>query len=60
MDINDIRITWTVISFLVFVAIVVWAYSRGARSGFDEAAQLPFKDDCAPRQGGPLSEENSR
>lgn len=60
MDINDIRISWTVISFLVFVAIVVWAYSRGARSGFDEAAQLPFMDEPAAKQGVPLSEENSR
>jgi len=44
MDINDIRIMWTVVSFLVFLAIIAWAYSRGAQKGFDEAAQLPFRD----------------
>jgi cytochrome c oxidase cbb3-type subunit 4 len=48
MDLNDVRITWTVVSFLVFLAIVAWAYSRGARRGFDEAAQLPFLDETRP------------
>ena len=48
MDLNDIRIGWTVVSFFVFLAIVAWAYSRGARRGFDEAAQLPFLDDLRP------------
>jgi cytochrome c oxidase cbb3-type subunit 4 len=48
MDLNDVRIVWTVASFLVFLAIVAWAYSRGARRGFDEAAQLPFLDEPRP------------
>jgi cytochrome c oxidase cbb3-type subunit 4 len=53
MDINDIRITWTVVSFLVFLAILAWAFSRGAQKGFDEAAQLPFRDqDGAQRRPG--------
>jgi cytochrome c oxidase cbb3-type subunit 4 len=50
MDLIDVRIAWTVVSFLVFLAIVAWAYSRGARRGFDEAAQLPFLDDTRPAQ----------
>jgi len=49
MDINDIRITWTVVSFLVFLAIIAWAYSRGAQKGFEEAAQLPFRDQDGAR-----------
>ena len=48
MDLDDVRIAWTVVSFLVFLAIVFWAYSRGARRGFDEAAQLPFQDELRP------------
>jgi cytochrome c oxidase cbb3-type subunit 4 len=48
MSLDDVRIAWTVASFLVFVAIVFWAYSRGARRGFDEAAQLPFADESRP------------
>jgi cytochrome c oxidase cbb3-type subunit 4 len=51
MDLNDVRIIWTVASFLVFLAIVAWAYSRGARQGFDEAAQLPFLDEAAGADG---------
>jgi cytochrome c oxidase cbb3-type subunit 4 len=44
MDINDMRIAVTVILFIVFIGIVVWAWSRRNQQRFDEAAQLPFKD----------------
>ena len=43
MDIDDLRVVVTVVSFLVFVGIVVWAYSRKRKRDFDEAAQLPFR-----------------
>ena len=45
MDINDLRSAVTVISLLIFVGIVVWAWSKRNKASFDEAAQLPFKDD---------------
>jgi cytochrome c oxidase cbb3-type subunit 4 len=45
MDINTIRIAVTVISFVAFIGILLWAYSGGARKSFDEAALLPFSDD---------------
>lgn len=45
MDINTIRIAVTVISFVAFIGILVWAYSGGARKSFNEAAMLPFIDD---------------
>ena len=45
MDINDMRSAVTVVSFLVFVGIVAWAWSKRNKSNFDEAAQLPFKDE---------------
>ena len=45
MDINDMRSAVTVVSFLVFVGIVAWAWSKRNKSDFDEAAQLPFEDD---------------
>lgn len=32
----------TVISFLAFIAIVVWAFSSRRRQAFDEAANAPF------------------
>ena len=46
MDINDLRVATTVLSFAVFVGIVVWAWSRRNRAAFDEAAMLPFADDA--------------
>jgi cytochrome c oxidase cbb3-type subunit IV len=45
MDINTLRATVTVLAFLAFIGIVVWAWSRGNQAGFDEAAQLPFRQD---------------
>nr|WP_211163397.1 cbb3-type cytochrome c oxidase subunit 3 [Azoarcus taiwanensis] len=45
---NDFRILITVVGFLCFVGICIWAWSKHAKSGFDEAAQLPFTDDDVP------------
>ena len=44
MDINDLRTIVTIISFIVFVGIVYWAYSSRQRARFDEAANLPFAE----------------
>jgi cytochrome c oxidase cbb3-type subunit IV len=41
-----IRIVWTLASFAVFVAIVLWAYSGRARQEFERAARLPFDDEA--------------
>jgi cytochrome c oxidase cbb3-type subunit 4 len=43
MDINDMRSVVTLVSFLTFVGIIAWAWSKRNKSDFDEAAQLPFK-----------------
>ena len=45
MDINDVRIAVTVISFVLFIGIMAWTWSRRNRDGFEEAAQLPFRDE---------------
>ncbi|QRR32789.1 cbb3-type cytochrome c oxidase subunit 3 [Hydrogenophaga sp. YM1] len=45
MDINALRSIVTVISLLVFLGIVAWAWSRRNRERFDEAARLPFQDE---------------
>lgn len=44
MDLNDIRSAVTLVSLLVFLGIVVWAWSSRRRSAFDAAARLPFAD----------------
>jgi len=51
-DLNLLKSAVTAVSFLAFIGIVVWAYSRGARKGFDEAALLPFSDDDVPQASG--------
>jgi cytochrome c oxidase cbb3-type subunit IV len=40
----------TVVSFVTFIGIVFWAYSRKRKQAFDEAANAPFAlpDDGAP------------
>lgn len=45
MDLHIWRSIVTLLAFLCFVGIVIWAWSRGARKGFEEAAQLPFNED---------------
>ena len=32
----------TVVSFVTFIGIVFWAYSRKRKAAFDEAANAPF------------------
>ncbi len=44
IDVNVLRIAVTVISLLVFIGIVVWAWSHRNKAAFDEAAQLPFQE----------------
>jgi cytochrome c oxidase cbb3-type subunit 4 len=44
MDVNDARAVVTVLSLILFLGIVIWAWSGRRRSGFDEAARLPFAD----------------
>ncbi|MBY4595479.1 cbb3-type cytochrome c oxidase subunit 3 [Ottowia caeni] len=45
MDINSLRIFATLAAFVVFLGIVVWAWSSRNKQRFDEAAQLPFEQD---------------
>jgi cytochrome c oxidase cbb3-type subunit IV len=58
MDINDLRVVISVASFVVFIGIVIWAYSRKRARDFDEAAMLPFtgkefgEDGVAGRESG--------
>lgn len=53
MDVNDLRSVVTVLLLLAFVGIVAWAWSRGNRSRFDEAAQLPFADESRDERAAP-------
>ena len=45
MDITTLRIVATLASFVTFIGIMVWAFSRRNAKGFDEASRLPFEQD---------------
>lgn len=45
MDVNILRSIVTVISFLVFIGIVAWVWSRRRTGEFEKAANLPFEHD---------------
>ena len=40
-----IQSIWTLIVMVIFLGIVVWAFSRKHQSAFDEAAKRPIDDD---------------
>ncbi len=44
MDVNTLRVSVTLLSFVAFLSIVFWAWKRDNLKDFGEAAQLPFHD----------------
>ena len=41
----SIHAWWTVLLLVVFIGIVIWAFSARRKKDFDEAARLPLDDD---------------
>ena len=48
MDVNDLRITITVVSLLLFLALVARTWSRSRKAEYDAAAMLPFSGESGP------------
>ena len=48
MDVNELRVGVTLLSFLIFGGIIRWALLARNRAAFDEAQQLPFLETGAP------------
>ena len=48
MDIGELRLVTTILLMLVFAGIVWWAYGKGRKSYFDEAAAIPFTEEDEP------------
>ena len=48
MDMGTFRGVLTLVLMLLFIGLVVWAFSRRRRKDFEEAAQLPLEDDRKP------------
>lgn len=45
IDINDIRALFTVLVFVAFIGVWIWAWSDKRKQAFEEAANLPFVED---------------
>lgn len=45
MDFGIIHSIYTVVLFISFIGIVIWAYSKKRKSRFDEAANSIFADE---------------
>ena len=45
IDINTIRSIFTLLLFVLFIAICIWAYSKNRKKEFEDAANIPFQDD---------------
>lgn len=57
MDVNELRVIVTVLSFIAFIGIVFWVVARRNAARFDEAAQLPFQEAA---DGQPVVKEKER
>ena len=52
MDINILREAVTVMSFIVFIGIVLFAALPGNEERFNEAARIPLDDELPPGPKG--------
>jgi cytochrome c oxidase cbb3-type subunit IV len=50
--VTTIRIASTVVTLLIFVAIVWWAYGKGRKSRFERAASSVLDDQDSPGRPG--------
>jgi len=58
MDTPLIMSVWTVVVMVLFIGIVLWAWSGKRKQRFDEAANIPFDEDDA-LSIDTISKENS-
>ena len=47
MDIDLIRSILTVVIFVTFIGIWIWAWGEGRKQDFERSAALPLEDDTA-------------
>ena len=52
MDSGTISGIVTAVFVAVFIGIVWWAYSKGNKQHFEDAAKLPFSEDDSPAKQG--------
>lgn len=59
MDLGDIMSAWTVVALVLFVVIVIWAWSGKRRQAFEEAARIPLENDDEMITPGATLKENN-
>lgn len=47
---NWAHIVWTILLLIVFVGIVIWAWSGRQKRRFEQAARLPLEDERPRRE----------
>lgn len=52
MDIHTVRGIITLVVMLAFIGVWAWAWSRKRRKDFEEAANLPFRDEQEEQRKG--------
>lgn len=45
MSVSLIQTVWTVVAFVIFVGVVIWAWSSRRKEAFDKAARMALDDD---------------
>ena len=48
MSLSMFHSLWTIAVLAIFIGIIIWAFSKGRKTAFDEAARLPLEDDAQP------------
>lgn len=48
MSLSMFHSLWTIAVLAIFIGIIIWAFSKGRKTAFDEAARLPLEDDALP------------
>ena len=57
MDLTFIQSVWTIVIMVVFIGIVLWAWSGKRKKDFDDAANIPFNED-GPSKSDSMTKEN--
>jgi len=66
MSVSFVQSVWTVIAMVVFIGIVIWAYSKRKKADFEKAGRMAMDDDMpvnnsmnktATKDGSKLTEE---
>ncbi len=45
LDLNTLRSIFTLLLFVLFIAIWAWAWSKDRKKEFEDAANMPFQGD---------------